>query len=200
MRRVWALVLVLILLLPVSLSAYRITYKEQYYRLYHVQFYQYPERITENIYWLQQALRADFANPLNALAVIETPREWERYRYLFTMHVNLKLTELHLRWASKYFKQEAYFFNYPFQRQNLESLQTAEELLKRALPFWNEAKLWSTVAWQIQDVHLEEIQHWHDENHRIENGELDYEAIINRHLDHLEEVRSRFLRMNELTY
>jgi hypothetical protein len=132
--------------------------------------------------------------------VIETPREWERYRYLFTMHVNLKLTELHLRWASKYFKQEAYFFNYPFQRQNLESLQTAEELLKRALPFWHEAQLWSTVAWQIQDVHLEEIQHWHDENHRIENGDLDYEAIINRHLDHLEEVRSRFLRMNELTY
>lgn len=200
MRRISLLALLLVISFPNALSAYRVTYKEQYYRLYHVQLYQYPERITENIFWLQQALRADFANPLNALAVIETPREWERYRYLFTMHVNLKLTELYLRWASKYFKQEAYFYNYPFRRQNLESLQRAEELLNRALPYWNEAKLWSTVAAQIPAVHLEEIQQWHDESHRIETGDLDYEAIINRHLEHLEEVRTRFLRMNELTY
>jgi hypothetical protein len=199
-RRISLFVLLLAISFPTVLSAYRVTYKEQYYRLYHIQFYQYPERITENIFWLQQALRADFANPLNALAVIETPREWEQYRYLFTMHVNLKLTELYLRWASKYFKQDAYFYNYPFQRQNLESLQIAEELLNRALPYWNEAKLWSTVAAETRGVHLEEIQHWHDESHRIENGNLDYEAIINRHLEHLEEVRTRFIRMNELTY
>ncbi len=200
MRRFLVVLLLLVVSFPSSLSAYRVTYKEQYYRLYHIQFYQYPERITENVFWLQQALRADFANPLNALAVIETPREWERYRYLFTMHVNLKLTELYLRWASKYFKHDAYFYNYPFQRQNLESLQIAEELLNRAIPYWNEAKLWSTIASQVPGVYLEEIQHWHDEHHRIEKGDLDYEAIINRHLDRLEEVRSGFLRMNELTY
>jgi threonine dehydrogenase-like Zn-dependent dehydrogenase len=49
-------------------------------------------------------------------------------------------------------------------------------------------------------VHLEEIQMWADENHRIETGELDYAAIIGRHQERLEEVRAAFEAMDENTY
>ncbi len=83
-----------------SLGAYRLIYREQLYQLHHRQLYNYPLDIAENIHWLETALRADFANPLNALAHIENETEWEKYRQLFTMHLHLKLTELYLLWAT----------------------------------------------------------------------------------------------------
>ena len=192
--------LVLVLFLAQPGWSYRLIYKEQLYELFHVQFYQYPERIAENVKWLQMALDADFANPLYALAEIEDKTEWERYKRLFMMHVNLKLVELHLRWASKYNKQAAYFYNAPWRDDNLESLERAESLFNVALAYWKDAVAWSEEAWKLQTVHLEEIQKWADENHRIETGELDYEAIIARHQQRLEDVRAAFEAMDENTY
>ena len=85
---------VLLLVVPlVPSSAWRILYAEQYYRLYHLHFYQSPDDSMENIYYLENALKADFCNPLYALARIEHKTEAERYRNLFRMHVNLKLIE-----------------------------------------------------------------------------------------------------------
>ncbi|MDR0708797.1 MAG: hypothetical protein LBF77_01880, partial [Spirochaetaceae bacterium] len=72
-------------LLP--LNAYLVTYKEQFYRLYHLHYIQYPDDSMENIYWLERAARADFANPLYAFARIENETQWEKYRYLFMMHI-----------------------------------------------------------------------------------------------------------------
>lgn len=182
------------------LEAYRLIYKEQLYELYHVHLYQYPERIKENIYWLEQVQEADFANPLHALARIENEREWEWYRYLFSMHINLKLTELYLRWGSKYNKFEAYFYNYPWKDDNLESLEIAESLFEEARYYWSEAQRWSERARPFRWLTLEEIQKWEDEHHRIVNGELDYGFIIDRHLQRLREVRAAFEAMDENTY
>ncbi|MFP4330602.1 MAG: hypothetical protein ACOC45_00275 [Alkalispirochaetaceae bacterium] len=198
--RVAALTLLLALLVQPQLPAYRLIYKEQLYELYHVHLYQYPERIKENIYWLEQAQAADFANPLNALARVENQREWEWYRYLFSMHVNLKLTELYLRWGSKYNKEEAYFFNYPFRDENLESLEIAESLFEEARYYWGEAQRWSREASGFRWINLEEIQNWEDEHHRIETGRLDYGAIIDRHIQRLRQVRAAFEGMDETTY
>lgn len=197
-RVIFAVVLLLFLSAAPAFS-YRILYAEQFYRLYHVQFYQYPDRIAENIYFLEQALRSDFCNPLYALAEIENEREWERYRYLFTMHVNLKLTELYLRWGSKYNKEKAYFYNAPWQQQNLESLEKAEALFEYSKVYWEEARKWSEKAWPLP-YHMEQIQNWEDENYRIEQGELDYGDIIDEHLGRLYKVREDFLNMDENTY
>lgn len=181
-------------------SAYRLTYREQLYELYHRHFTMYPERIAENVYWLEQALRSDFANPLNALATVETEREWEWYRYLFSMHINLRLVDLYLLWGAQYMKFEAYFYNAPWQQQNLDSLDRAEALFRYALRYWEDAQYWSQQASSFRFVHLEEIQYWEDEHHRIRIGELDYGRIINRHLDHVAEVRAAFAAMDEDTY
>ena len=77
-----------------SLSSYLVTFKEQYYRLFHIHYQQYPDDVMENIYYLEKAVKADFANPQYALAKIENEKDWEKYRYLFMMHLNLKLIEL----------------------------------------------------------------------------------------------------------
>ncbi len=184
----------------VPASAYRILYREQHYRMFRMHLYQYPALITENIYRLEQALRADFANPLYALAVIRNERDWERYRALFTMHLNLMLVEQYLLWGSKYNKFDAFFFNAPWQQQNLESLERAEELFEYALVYWDEVKVWSEIAYEMRWTHLPEVQYWADENHRIETGDLDYEFLIGRHLDRLRDVRARFEAMGPDTY
>lgn len=185
---------------PAPIEAYRLIYREQLYELYHRHFVSYPERIGENVYWLEQSLRSDFANPLYALAEVESPREWQWYRYLFTMHINVLLTDLYLQWGAQYMKFEAYFYNAPWQRQNLESLDRAEELFEYARVAWEEAQRWSREAAPIRFVHLEEIQAWEDQHHRIRTGDLDYDRIIDRHLARVAEVRSAFEAMDAETY
>lgn len=197
-RYAFVLPLVIFLLIPVvPVRGYRLLYREQLYRLYHQQFYQYPERIAENVYWLEQALRSDFANPLYALARITNEREWEWYRYLFTMHINLSLVDLYLRWGSRHMKHDAFFYNAPWREQNLESLDRAEALFRFARVYWEEAQRWSMEAASIRFVHLDRIQYWEDQHHRIRTGDLDYDRIIDAHLDRVAEVRAAFEAMNE---
>jgi hypothetical protein len=191
-----------LLLLPPRLGAYYVQYKEQYYRLYHLHYIQYPDDTMENIYWLEKALKADFANPLYALALIEDQTQWEKYRYLFTMHIYLKLIEQYLYLGNKWNKRNAYFYNAPWKEQNLESLETAETCFRSALSYWKDAVEWAAKSRdrRFRWINLQRVQFWEDEALRIEEGDLDYEAIINRELALLQRVRERFQAMDENTY
>ena len=195
-------ILLLALLPGIPINSYYVTYKEQYYRLYHLHHIQYPDDTMENIYWLEKALAADFGNPLYALALIENETQWEKYRYLFMMHINIKLAEQHLFLGNKWNKRNAYFYNAPWKEQNLESLETAETCFKTALYYWNEALVW---AEKLKDrkfryLNLARVQFWEDEAFRIEENTLNYGKTINRELTLLQNVRERFLAMDENTY
>jgi len=194
------LIVLLLVLLSIDAFGYRLLYAEQLYELYHIQFCQYPEDLNECIFYLQKALEAPFANPLNALAVIETKEEWERYRHLFKMHVNIKLTELYRILASKYDKRKAYFYNYPFRETNLKSLEMAEYYYNTALLYWQEALARVEKIDGTSFMHLADVQFWEDEYYRIVHGELDYERFIRADLTRLSEVREEFLGMDETTY
>jgi hypothetical protein len=197
-RKILSLVL-LFLLCTTGLFAYKILYAEQFYRLYHLHFYQYPDDTMENIYYLERALKSDFANPLYALAEIENEEQWAQYRTLFKMHVNLKLVDLYLTLGSKYDKMIAYFYNAPWRDQNLESLDKAEQAYRVALEYWREARSWAAgMPWLYYN--LREIQNWEDERARIWSGDLDYGQIIAAHLARLQRVRETFLNMDENTY
>jgi hypothetical protein len=184
------------------LNAYYVTYKEQYYRLYHLHYIQNPDDTIENIYWLEKALKADFCNPLYALALIEDKVQWEKYRYLFMMHLNLKMIEQYLFLGNKWNKRNAYFYNAPWKDENLESLKTAETCYRTALYYWTEALEWAAKAGErrFRWINLEKVQYWEDEAGRIEDKTLDYEKIINRELAFLQKVRETFQAMDENTY
>ncbi len=199
MKRILALCL-LLLTCATAASAYPVYFKEQYYKLYHLHYIQYPDDTIENIYWLEQATKADFCNPLYALAKIPDERVWERYRYLFNMHIDLKLIEQHLYLGAKYDKQVAYFFNAPWKKENLESLKIAETAYRAALFYWKTAREWAIKAEGIKWLYLPEVQFWEDESYRIVSNELDYERIINRELARLAKVRATFEAMDEATY
>ena len=184
----------------VSLSAWRILYAEEYYKLYHEHLYHYPDDTMEDISYLESALKADFVNPLYALAPIKDPTEWERYRDLFSMHVNLKLISCYLTLGSKYDKRVAYFFNAPWKRQNLESLDKAEAAYKVAYGYWAKVREWSAKAWALRAVHLDHIEEWETENFRVETGDLDYKDIIDEQLARVAKVRADFQKMDKTTY
>ena len=191
---------VILVLLACALPAnsYYVTYKEQYYRLFHVHHIQYPDDSMENIYWLEQAVKAPFANPLHALAKIENEIQWEKYRYLFTMHINIKITEQYLFLGNKWNKRNAYFYNAPFRDQNLESLETAEICYRTALYYWEEALTWAEKANErrFRWIDLPRVQFWTDEAFRIERGTLNYGRTIQRELEFLQRVRERFQAMD----
>ena len=151
----------------------------------------------ENIYWLEQAMKADFANPLYALTLIENETQWEKYRYLFNMHINLKLIEQYLFLGNKWNKRNAYFYNAPWRDQNLESLKTAETCYRTALYYWDEAVAWSEKAndRRFRWINLQKIQFWEDEAFRIDKGVLDYGKTIRRELILLQGVREKFEAM-----
>lgn len=183
-----------------SVYGYNIEYAEQYYKLYHQNMYQYPNDFRENIWYLERALKRPFVNPLNALADIDTRQEWKRYRYLFSLHLNLEMIKQYRRWAAEYDKRRAYFFNYPWKEQNLESLSIAESYYRKALYYWDQALTWWARLQEVPYVELKEVQHWEDEYARIRDGELDYGEIIRNDLRRLEKVRADFKDMDEGTY
>ena len=185
-----------------SWPGYRLLYKEQLYELYHLHLYMYPENYAENIHWLESVLKSDFANPLNALARIETKQEWEWYRKMFLMHTNLLLIKNYLRWAKGYMKEEAYFYNAPWRDMSIRSMKKSKALIAVAEVYWDNTL---NIVTEIQEMklyflNLEEIQEWEDEYYRIVNNELNYQSIINRELQRIDRVTKEFELMDLSTY
>jgi len=199
-KKICLLVLIIVILPFSGLYSYKLLYAEQFYKLYHSHYIQYPEDSAENIYYLETALKRPFVNPLNALAVIKTEIEWERYRLLFTMHVNLKLIEQYRLLAVKYDKFDAYFYNYPWKQENLKSLQMAELYYKDALYYWDKVIEQVELLGQDNFLYIEGLEYWEDELFRIKSGELDYDEFINNDLQRLYSVREAFEAMNSDTY
>ncbi len=185
-----------------SSFSYFVTFKEQYYKLFHVHYQQYPDDVMENIYWLEKAVEADFCNPQHALAKIKDEQDWEKYRYLFMMHINLKLIEQHMRLGRTWDKQVAYFYDAPWKEEYLRDLEKAQSCYQAGLYYWEEAKLWAEKAsvGNFKFLNLAEIQNWEDECFRITTGSLDYEKILNREINRVRQVQDAFLAMDEETY
>ncbi|MDR0473846.1 MAG: hypothetical protein LBH43_09295 [Treponema sp.] len=196
------LVLLLFFSPVIPINAYYARFKEQYYRLYHLHYIQYPDDTMENIYYLEKALKADFCNPLFAIALIENEIQWEKYRYLFMMHINLKLIEQYIFLGNKWNKRNAYFYNAPWKDINLEALVTAEACYRSALYYWDEALIWAEKANErrFRFINLVRVQFWEDEAGRIENKSLNYGKTLKRELDLLQIVREKFEAMDENTY
>ncbi len=189
--------------IPVSQAiSYMVKFKEDWYRLYHVHYQQYPDDCIENIYWLEKALQADFANPLYARVKISNEKEWEKYRYLFQMHINLKLIEQHLRLGRTYDKKVAYFYDAPWKDEYLRNLEKAVSCYKASLSYWTETLQWAEKANApgFKFLFMTEMQNWEDERERIKTGELDYGKMLSREISRVEKVKADFLAMESKNY
>ncbi len=179
--------------------SYMVKYKEDYYKLFHVHYQQYPDDVMENIYWLEKAVQADFCNPLYAGVKIDNEDDWEKYRYLFMMHINLKLIEQHLRLGRTYDKKTAKFYDAPWKDLYIENLKKAKSCYEAGLYYWQEAKLWAEKAnvGKFKFLFLTDIQNWEDERERVGNGNLDYDKILNREISRVQAVIDDFEKMGD---
>lgn len=185
-----------------SASAYAVKYKEDYFRLYHVHYQQLPDDCIENIYWLEKAVNADFANPQYAIAKIQSEAQWEKYRDLFQMHLNLRLIEQHLRLGRIYDKQVAAFYDAPWKEEYLRNLDKALTCYKACYAYWQEAKLWAEKAntSSFNFLFITDLQNWEDERERICTGTLDYGKMLDRETARVQKVIDRFVAMDGKTY
>lgn len=192
----------MILVAAMPSFAYVAKYKEDFYQLFHVHYQQYPDDVMENIYWLEKAVAADFANPLYAAAKINDERDWEKYRYLFMMHVNLKIIEQYMRLGRTYDHSVAHFYDAPWKDIYLAQLQKTKSCYETGLYYWREAKLWAekanTSAFRFR--WLSDIQHWEDERERVTTGTLNYEKILARELARVQSVIDAFAAMESKEY
>lgn len=194
------LVLAVLVLATSPVFGYKILYAEQWYKLVHEHLYQDPDSVMENIYYLEKALRSDFANPLNALAPVKDQKEWERYRALFRMHVNLILVQQTLVLGSNFDKMHAYFYNYPWKAADIDSLSKAEKIYQTAFGYWKDAQTYSSQATNKPVLWIDGLEAWTDEQWRIETGDLDYTKIIQKQLDRVAQVKAQFQAMGPGTY
>jgi hypothetical protein len=201
---IYILILTLILqpFLAVPADAYMVKYKEDFYRLYHVHYQQYPDDCIENIYWLEKAAQGDFCNPLYADAKIDTEKQWEKYRYLFQMHINLKLIEQHLRLGRTYDKKVAHFYDAPWKDEYIDDLNKALSCYQAGLYYWQETQLWAEKAnaASFDFLFITDEQNWEDERERIKTGDLDYGKMLNREITRVTKVKNDFLAMNTKNY
>ena len=191
MKKLFLLISLSIFLSTVPLTkanAYMVKYKEDFYKLYHVHYQQYPDDCMENISWLEKAVQADFCNPLFTNTEIKTEKEWEKYRYLFQMHLNLKLIEQHLRLGRTYDKKCIYFYDAPWKDEYLRNMEKALSCYKAGLYYWQEAKVWfeKADAPSFNFLFITSLQNWEDERERIKTGELNYEKMLTREINRLE--------------
>ncbi len=200
--KLFTLAFLIVTLIPLKSDAYAVKYKEDYYKLYHIHYAQAPDDCIENIYWLEQSIKADFANPLYAMAKIENKSQWEKYRFLFQMHVNLKLIEQHLRLGRIYDKKVAYFYDAPWKDEYLRNLQKAKTCYEACYYYWKEAKLWAEKASisQFNFLFITDLQNWEDERERIVTAELDYEKTLDRELKRLNKVIDDLVAMKDKSY
>lgn len=191
--------LIFMYFVPQNSHAYMVKYKEDWYKLFHVHYQQYPDDCMENIYWLEKAVKADFCNPLYIDFKVETEKQWEKYRYLFQMHINLKLIEQHLRLGRTYDKKCIYFYDAPWKDEYLRNMEKALSCYKAGLYYWKEAKIWCEKAngSSFNFLYITAKQNWEDERERIKNGNLNYEKMLNREIARLEKNISELKAMDK---
>jgi len=177
------LFITLAIFLPHTAQARKLFYAEEFY-LYVLNLYQTNPNHMRNIRFLQWALEAPFDNPVRSLALITTEDEFNRYKALFKMHVNLLIIDSYLQLAKRFDKQHVYFFNLKYAKDLEKSFTVARYFYQMGLNYWDEVKKHASEA---SKIHARiDIDAWEDELFLIEEGELDYEATINLHLQKLE--------------
>jgi hypothetical protein len=177
------LILIALTLAPAGVHARRLYYAEEFY-LYVMNLYQVNPSLERNIRFMQWALQAPFDNPVRSLARIETQNDFTRYKTLFKMHVNLLIIDSYLQLARRFDKQHVYFFNLWYAESLKESFQIARYYYQIGLNYWGEVEKYAQAGEKLPG--RIDIDEWEDDLYRIQNGELDYSAIISSHLEKLD--------------
>jgi len=157
---------------------------EEFYALYRETLYRGTENLNANAYWLLYALKSPFATPVQALAKIQTPAQWDKYKKLFHFQIYYFLTETNLRLGERYEKNNIFFFNYTYKKEIKEGLEIAKIYYQRAQTYWNKALELAKPLWELRDIELHgidgEVDIWQERVFRVSQNyiEMNYPKEI----------------------
>lgn len=187
----------LILFLLVSVAkinaSSKFYYAEQWYVIFNSQMKKNLKTIKKYIF-LQKALKYPFGNPKYSLTKIETKEQWEKYKLLFKMHVNLLLVRQNLHLGDLFDTRNLYFFKTPEKDGIISNLEKSKKLYKLAINYYSEALKYHKKLENYTTVKLENdgITNWEDEYHKISLKELNYYDIIKKELLRIDETKAFF--------
>ncbi|AYE36639.1 hypothetical protein DB313_04160 [Borrelia turcica IST7] len=169
-------------------------YAEQWYVIFNTQMKRKPQNFKRNIFFLKNALKFPFGNPKYSLAKVETREEWDKYKLLFKMHVNLLLVKQHLYLGDLFDTRYVYFYKTPKRDGILENLNKATNFYKIAADYYTEALTYhkKLKKYKSTTIQSDGITNWKDEYYRIETKELDYYNIIEKELMRIEKTKDFF--------
>jgi len=162
-------------------------YVEDFYQLYGMKQYYNENSLRKNIARLETALTCKFRHPSQALVKVESEEEYLKYRNLMFMHINMLIMRNHLKIATRYDKQKVRFHDLDFAKEIKESLDIAEGLYRKAIPYWFEARKYAQKASEIKIT--TDLGYIESERHAIMRGSTDFEKIIGDHLRRLEKKK-----------
>ncbi len=144
---------------------------EEFYALYRETLHRGTDNLNANAYWLLYALKSPFAPPVQALAKIETPAHWDKYKKLFQFHLYYLLTETNLRLGERYEKNHIFFFNYTYKKEIKEGLEITKIYYQRAKHYWDKVLELSKPLWDLRDIELSgidgEVDQWQERVFRV---------------------------------
>ncbi|AWG43140.1 hypothetical protein CR532_04170 [Candidatus Borreliella tachyglossi] len=184
----------LILIIINTNASSKFFYAEQWYVIFNEQMKRKPANHKRNIFFLQNALKYPFGNPDYSLAKVETREEWDKYKLLFKMHVNLLLVKQYLYLGDLFDTRYVYFYKSPKKNGILENLNKATNLYKLAITYYTEALKYHEKLKKYQFITMQSdgITNWEDEYYKIEIKELDYYNIIDKELMRIKKTKDFF--------
>lgn len=178
---------------PLKIETSRpLAYLEEFYRLYYLPQLFDNDNLNQNLHWLQTALKAPFAPPIQALVICKTPAEYERYQQLLRMHIHYLMTQNCVLLAARYDKHEPVFFNKEYSKEILESLEYARYHYECARNYWAVVLDFKRDLSKARFARVPDMEFSEDLLVRIDSGELDYRRVIDRQLAKLEKTKAYF--------
>lgn len=170
----------------------KLRYAEEFYGLYRENMHRGTENLNANVFWLLYALKYPFSPPVQALAKIETPDQWKKYKNLFYFQIYYLITDTYLRLGEKYEKNNIFFFNYAFKKEIQEGLQISRIYYERSRHYWHKADEMARTCWEERDIPLQsvtgETNKWEDRVYRYISGnqEMNYPKEIRKRIEEVD--------------
>jgi hypothetical protein len=167
-------------------------YLEDYYLLYGMKQYYDENSLRANIAKMNAALNSKFRHPSEALVKIETEQEYDKYKDLMVMHINMLIMRDIMKIAVRYDKQKIYFYNLDYAQIISDSLDEADKLYEQALPYWDEAHKYAERATKYKIT--TDMSYIESERFSIMNGDTDFRKIIGKHRESIKKKKQQLAK------
>ncbi|MCK4907903.1 MAG: hypothetical protein KAS64_10145 [Spirochaetes bacterium] len=166
----------------------KLRYVEEFYNLYTMNHMPGTGSIERNLVYLQYALNSPYIHPIQALCIIKTRQQHQKYKLLLRTRIAFLLAKGFVQLGYQYDKEDIYFFNMEFAKDLKDSFRIAEHYYKEAIAYWKEAKRVAAKSLLLKDARVKGalIDSIKNEAKKIHYGMINYAKIINFRLKDLE--------------